>query len=484
MPKITVPFHVCKVENKKPVKGIGSEQVFAKAGQRSDSYQAPQPEDFHKYLFRLLSADIIVGLGGYNCSFFPNQVLRQAMPLFEGVPAVYNHSRDVQDTVGNVVDTYYENAYINAAGKAIPAGINGYFKISDKLYPDLCYKLDSDPSPIQSTSCMIEFEWEPSHVMENDPYFFWRYIGEEIVNANGEKEVVHMRATQILNVTHQGLVYDSADPYAKKQKSENRGAEFMAFAKATGVVEEYEAKKIAQALNEGYRQEIAFQKAQAFNKMGKNNTTTSFSQQTAEEGTEGAAQVATAEPIKDTTIELSAEDKAKIENYNALLSERDLAKKELKELKTSHEALTQSLKDQKAELTKAQGQIAVLQKENLELASTLKEQKPMVDLAKELYEKKIAHVQELYAKSVQGKTNQAMLELIEKTPFEALDELIVSFGGKAMSLFGEPTCDKCGNKGFVFRSSKYDGDNGERDSQENESIDMDSKMRKLATKII
>ncbi len=381
-------------------------QVFEEL---SDSFAPPKEGDFQLFQFRLLSADVIIGAGGWNCSLFPAQVLKEAVPLFNNVPVVYNHSLDVKDVVGNVVAPFYQNPYVTPEGVTMPGGVNGLYKISKKRHPSLIYDLMSEPSPIQSTSSMIEFEWEPSHDFENDEQAFYWHVGDKI---NGE--YVHMRATKILSVTHQGLVYEGADMYAKKLDQEVK-ERFVSFAKESGLLKE----EVASAL---------------VDRFVKQATSVVFSKKENHE----------VEALQKRNKELEALvgklQKAKEVSSVTLASEREkneVLAKELNVMEAKVKGLSQSLQDLQASYQKL-----------LEDA----------EFAKRIKEEKITYAKQVYTKFAKGNPDERVLRVIERTDYADLDALIASFGGSLMSAYSTPKCAKCGNEGFVFRNSVIDRD--------------------------
>ena len=401
----------------------------------SDTFAPPKDSDFVLVEFRLLSADIIVGEGGWNCSMFPAEVLREAVKLFENVPAVYNHSLNVRDVVGNVVNPFYQNAYTTPEGKAIPSGVNGFFKISKKRHADLVYDLMSEPSPIQSTSSMIEFEWEPSHKFDDDEYAFYWHLGDKI---NGE--FVHMRATKILSVTHQGLVYEGADKYAKKMDGTTK-EDFVAFAKESGLLKE----------------EVAGMAADRFiakHQFSKNMNTQGEATEPKEDGDvaelETTKQLLEAERKSKTDLEqtVATLSKEKQEAEAALSTEREKAEQFAKELTEAKE----QIKSLEASLQTAQLSQKKLQEDS--------------EFAKKVKAEKTEYAKQVYTLFAKGKPDEKVIGLIERAEYADLDALIVSYGGSLMQAYGTPKCDKCGNEGFTFRSSKADdleGNNGGTD---------------------
>jgi predicted Zn-ribbon and HTH transcriptional regulator len=380
----------------------------------------PKESDFMEFAFRLLSATT-VGKEGWNCTEFTSDVLKKALSMFADKPAYANHQMYVGKAIGNIVNPVFENSYIDAkTGILVPAGINVDFRISAVRQPALVYDLQSTPSPIQSCSASLEYTWKPSHQFEDDFDFFW-HLGEEITLSNGIKEVVRMIAVEIVDVTEGSLVWNGADPFAKRIRKDETGKSWLDHIQKSGIVSNAKVQEFAKKLEE----------------MGKRYHVGNFF-----------------EDKKTATENKSMQTPEKEDNKNTVL-EAKLAE---------FEKVTVDLQKANTELQAAKSLVA-------ELQAKLTTQEADAKLAQDLRTEKVAYAKRVYTLSVGSNVNETMLQLIEKTSFKELDGLIESWGGKAMTFFGEPACKKCGHQEFQIRSSVTSDVPKNKQSKEDEPTD-------------
>ncbi len=104
---------------------------------------------------RALSARLVPG---YWLDF-PLEVLKAATPLLKGMPVMLNHSGRVQDVVGMVLESWWDDTLIQGA-----PGINARLRLDrESLPPNLLRAMTSDP-PLK---CAVSVTWfgayEQSH---------------------------------------------------------------------------------------------------------------------------------------------------------------------------------------------------------------------------------------------------------------------------------------------------------------------------------
>lgn len=172
----------------------------------------PKDEDFIEPMFRLLSATIVAKK--YNPTEFPEQVLKESMPLLIGQSVNCDHDTDIVNAIGSVSSVEWQDSYQDESGVVIPAGINGVLKIDGLSNPRIARGIMMDPPSIHSNSVTVEFSWEPSHTFE-DMWEFYNKLG----TYTEDGELVRRIATKIISYKETSLVWHGADPFAQLLKS-------------------------------------------------------------------------------------------------------------------------------------------------------------------------------------------------------------------------------------------------------------------------
>ena len=170
----------------------------------------PKDSDFIEPMFRMLSAAIVAKK--YNPTEFPEQVLKESMPLLVGQSINLDHETDVANAVGSVKSVEWQDKYKDKeTGIIIPAGINGIFKIDGLSNPRIARGIQMDPPSIHSNSVTVEFAWEPSHQFE-DMWEFYSKLG----TYTEDGELIRRIVTKIISYKETSLVWHGADPFAQK----------------------------------------------------------------------------------------------------------------------------------------------------------------------------------------------------------------------------------------------------------------------------
>lgn len=170
----------------------------------------PKDSDFIEPMFRMLSAAVVAKK--YNPTDFPEQVLKESMPLLIGQTINLDHETDVANAIGAVKSVEWQGAYKDEdTGIIIPAGINGIFKIDGLSNPRIARGIQMDPPAIHSNSVTVEFAWEPSHQFE-DIWEFYSKLGTYTESG----ELVRRIVTKIISYKETSLVWHGADPFAQK----------------------------------------------------------------------------------------------------------------------------------------------------------------------------------------------------------------------------------------------------------------------------
>lgn len=403
----------------------------------------PQVRNFdtkYAYIpFRLLSADSIIGAGGWNCSFFPKKVLQEAAQLWEGQVLRVDHSLSTKNIIGNVVEVWFDEGTIQN-GVLIPAGVNGFFRVNREEFSKEVELLESKPSGIRATSAGVAFDFEPSHEFE-DEWDFWWHCGETI---NGE--YVHFRVTKITEVIEQSAVWDGADPCAVMLGMEDDNLIFK-YLKENRVLSEEKLKAL----------KTKTENAAAFK---------SELKKTMPKGLAKFAKLTFGNPTDSTIpkIEKTTENKTEEQKEEKTdLSKEVSLSEDLKTKEKTILALQVSLEEEKQTVLK-------LQKLLSDAQQTVKENLAFATLGTGLLEKKRSYTKEVYAK--QGKElSEGIEKMIMNADFDALDDLVVMFGGKAMTIYGTPKCEECGSSTFTIRNSEHTDLPDEREGKATNSND-------------
>lgn len=167
----------------------------------------PSKDEFIEPIFRMLSNCIVSKQ--YSPTEFPSDVLKAGMNLLVGQTVNCDHSTDIGNAIGSVVEVYWQEAYQDGDAY-IPAGINAKLKIDAKANPRIARGINMDPPSIHSNSVTIMFEWKPSHEFE-DKWEFWEKLG----TYDKDGQLIRRIATRIIAFKETSLVSHGADPYAQ-----------------------------------------------------------------------------------------------------------------------------------------------------------------------------------------------------------------------------------------------------------------------------
>lgn len=166
----------------------------------------PREEDLYYLSMRAISQAVVEG---YWVDYTRPGVLEGSAAMLSNQRICVDHCWwKAESAIGAIVESAWD-----AAGKesnGVP-GINIRFFVDSKLAPGIVRRLAYPVPAIHSGSVTIGFEWEPSHpdLLEEDK-FFW-FLGENV-----DGQIVRLIATKILYFIEFSLVYEGADPNAKR----------------------------------------------------------------------------------------------------------------------------------------------------------------------------------------------------------------------------------------------------------------------------
>ena len=167
----------------------------------------PRPEDLYFLKMRAISQTVIEG---HWVDYSRPGVLEASVALLKNQRLCKDHCYwNIEDALGAIVETEWDAQGAEANG--LP-GINARFFIDSKIAPGVVRRLAYPVPAIHSCSVTVGFEWEPSHPeLLEDERFWWR-LGEE----QQDGQIVRLIATRILFYRELSLVYEGADPNAKR----------------------------------------------------------------------------------------------------------------------------------------------------------------------------------------------------------------------------------------------------------------------------
>jgi len=155
--------------------------------------------------FRALSAIVITD---YSIDLTNKDVLKKSYKLLKGQTIYKNHELDVDEWVGVVAKTWWDES------EAVPPGVNCTLKINKKWNEKTIDGIKE--GAIHSVSTTIYFEYKKSHEMPD----FWFRMGEDI---NGQ--IVRLIVTKIISYGEISLVWHGADGYARRLTAEGKGGQ-------------------------------------------------------------------------------------------------------------------------------------------------------------------------------------------------------------------------------------------------------------------
>lgn len=404
----------------------------------------PSPEDFLYFPYRLISATT-VGSGTWKATDFSDQkVLKASIPLLNNRPAYLNHIAQVGTEIGTVGTCEWTKQ-----DGDMPAGIDGPYVLDSVLYPELCRKMLSPVSPIQSSSVTVIFDWVSSHEFEND-WDFYQHVGETI---NGEE--VRRIVTNIHQYIESSLVYQGADPYAKMKNKDGNGylniplnrelISNSAFNDENQQVELFKETKRIYAISNFSADNV-----------GKLRKSVYLKQSTSSEAKneiDMSLQKAIALKLNIPESEITEE---KIQSLSFLSAEEFTAAGANKEALSAAQAEVVSLK---ASVEAKDGEIV-----SLKAAADLA--KPMVENGTKFIESLRAQALDSYRKEVSLKKSTEdpiiIKEIEDSFSIEALNSKIKLFNGKLLDNFAAH-CTDCGSEKVSFRSSESDNESKKRE---------------------
>ena len=353
-------------------------------------------EDFARILYRQISSGI-TGSGTWKSTNFSESVLRKAIPMFEGKTVYKNHDTTVGEHVGTIGQAVWQDQTTNSQGVVIPSGVNAPFILDKIVHPVLVRELTSPYPPVKSVSIGVMFEWEASHDFE-DEWQFSEMIGEKIDGV----EVTRV-ATNIEQIFESSLVWEGADPYAKKIGSDGK---------------------------------VSLERAEYDKKHG--------FEKTVKEGTKEEQKEKIMQHKKILAlfgVESLEEAEAKAEGV-VLTAKEEYAKKD--------DVWKVKLADKIAELESAKKEVAELATAKATIASL----ETFAKHGKAAHEERVGEAKRLYIASLGAdkQPSELMIQDIEASSYDVLAAKIEMFGGKVESQFTR-TCNKCGCTDVSLKSS-------------------------------
>lgn len=153
------------------------------------------PAEYYVCLARILSAAVTP----YRMfDFSRGDVLKNSVPLFDGLTLYANHRADVNDWKGLIQEPVWDD-------KNTPNGINAKVVIDRTVDPKLARGVET--KALRSFSVTIWFNYERSHP---DLAGFWDRMGEMV-----DGEMVRLIVTEITNAGEVSVVWEGEDPFAK-----------------------------------------------------------------------------------------------------------------------------------------------------------------------------------------------------------------------------------------------------------------------------
>jgi len=165
--------------------------------------------DFIKVRFRALSQ---IYIEDYCLDFTKPNVLQKATPLLKHQTVYPDHDVRIANWLGVVEETYWDD-------KSQPPGIDADLKIDAKTNPKIARGLLIQPPAIHSASVTTFFLWSKSHPDLTDDEFF-AHLGEE-----RDGSVVRIIVDEILSFGEISLVWQGADPFAKRKMAKLKKGE-------------------------------------------------------------------------------------------------------------------------------------------------------------------------------------------------------------------------------------------------------------------
>ncbi len=166
---------------------------------KGDPEEFEEDDDYFYATFRALSMASFPWQG-LMLDFSKSGVLKKATKLLQGQTVFTNHDTRVENWLGLVVQSRWDDS------TDIPPGINGRTRLNKKWNEKVIDGVRE--GVINSVSVQVMWDFVKSHPDLPDFYYMQ---GEEV---NGS--IVRMIATKIISLDELSLVWQGADPYAKR----------------------------------------------------------------------------------------------------------------------------------------------------------------------------------------------------------------------------------------------------------------------------
>lgn len=414
----------------------------------------PKPEDFVDIPFRLLTATVVGAHSWKATDFSDTAVLKASISKLEGKPVYPNHDPELYNWLGIVADTRWEEARSTPMGETIPAGINGNLRIDAKTNPNIVRALLV--GGIYSNSVTVNFLWVPSHQFDSVHEF------EDRIGTYAEDgKMICRKVTEIIDYYESSLVFLGADPYAKLIDKEghllNVDVANIAYSKEDEKVRiQYENEKkyyvgvdiLKNLLSLSYTKEDS--KPPVTTKEPKmNKFLLAF---IASFGTSCGVTVA------EGITELSKEDEQKLIDYLGKLTPGEKMSDEDKQLFESFKKLTVAGGNgEPASFDEASHDLSTLTLvDAAEYASTktkINSLTAKASIADSYVSAQREELLRLYKLSVDGKEDEAVVELYKKANIDQIKGFLKQFGKKATGKFSAK-CVSCGSEDITMASSE------------------------------
>jgi len=167
----------------------------------------PQSDsEFFRCRFRALSQILIED---YALDFTQEGVLEKSVPLLKNQTVYTDHNVDIDNWIGVVENSLWDKDFS-------PPGVDADLKIDRVNNQKIIRGLSIEPPAIHSCSVTVFYTWHKSHPDLSDDMFdpdcFWWLLGTE-----KDGEIVRIIVDEILQYGELSLVWQGADPYAKRK---------------------------------------------------------------------------------------------------------------------------------------------------------------------------------------------------------------------------------------------------------------------------
>jgi len=178
----------------------------AAVDQSAAAEYAAKPGEFLHVRFRALSK---VYIEDYCVDFRKDDVLERSAPLLKNQTVYADHNVSIHNWLGVVINSFWDKG-------SDPAGVDADIIIDTTLNPKIARGLTIQPPAIHSASVTTFFYWSKSHP-DLDDFDFFMQLGDEV-----DGEIVRAIVDEIINYGELSLVWQGADPHAKRKLSAAR----------------------------------------------------------------------------------------------------------------------------------------------------------------------------------------------------------------------------------------------------------------------